>query len=411
MSKRTFRGLIAFFILFVAVWVVVVCGYLSRNDEGVWFSNSNLSTWHWADKLSEAPADDNTDETERPEETGGETETAEIHSHTRAMSLTLDETDDNAGIELYSDPTCPDCGGSMQIYTTYAGTCAENSSVLWECKDSNCGGGERVFVPNSKDPNNHTGFFSWVTTTRPVGTSSGVESYICSHCSSVTDTRAIFALPAEPEMEGHHFVGWYKDEALTSPYNSDYLYEDTALYAKFEINVHTVTFDSDGGTEFENITANWNTNISTATPEKTGYNFLGWFKADGTQFEDTEAITGDTTLTAHWQIKTFTVTFYVNGAVYTTVIVEYGSVLSKVADEAGVFAKNIVSFYNLNSETPTAYASELIVSDDVTVLANEPTTWQKIKGSKYTPWVAGGVAVFVVICVIVGVVQGKKKRG
>ena len=53
MSKRAFRGLIAFLIFFVAAWAVVACGYLSRNDEGVWFSNSNFSTWHWRDKVPE----------------------------------------------------------------------------------------------------------------------------------------------------------------------------------------------------------------------------------------------------------------------------------------------------------------------------------------------------------------------
>lgn len=39
-------------ILTLAIGVAVVCcvGYVSRNDEGKWFSNPDLASWHWADK-------------------------------------------------------------------------------------------------------------------------------------------------------------------------------------------------------------------------------------------------------------------------------------------------------------------------------------------------------------------------
>ena len=39
-------------LLTLAIGAAVVCcvGYVSRNDEGKWFSNPDLASWHWADK-------------------------------------------------------------------------------------------------------------------------------------------------------------------------------------------------------------------------------------------------------------------------------------------------------------------------------------------------------------------------
>ena len=54
---RNNKILSAFMSLVLAgVLVAVICclGFVSRNDEGKWFKNGNLSTWHWSDK---SPAD------------------------------------------------------------------------------------------------------------------------------------------------------------------------------------------------------------------------------------------------------------------------------------------------------------------------------------------------------------------
>lgn len=46
---------------------VCCAGYASRNDDGKWFGNGNLSTWHWSDK---SPVIDG-DETDKPNGTTG----------------------------------------------------------------------------------------------------------------------------------------------------------------------------------------------------------------------------------------------------------------------------------------------------------------------------------------------------
>lgn len=384
-----------------------------------------------------------------PETDDGET-TAVLHRHKVMSASVSNDEDENAGIELHSSNLCPNCGSVTEAGVFNEGNCSRNSYYYYRCTNEDCGSGLSVEVPNSKNPNKHTGFsytrditaatcvaegsalytcrgcgatetrsvpatgvhnYSWVITTKPVGDGSGVESYICNGCSNVTQTRTIFALPADPEKEGYHFVGWYTDEALTNAYNSDYIYSDTNLYAKFEINRCTVTFNSDGGTELDSVTVDWNTVITPFVPEKTGYNFIGWAKSDGTKYEG-EAIKGDMTLLALWQIKTFTVTFYVNDTLYTTVTVEYGSVLSKVADDVAVYANNIISFANVNGETPAVPANEMLVEGDIVVMAREPSTEEKIANTiKNNKWqIIGGVAGGLVLIVIIVAVCGSKKR-
>lgn len=221
--------------------------------------------------------------------------------------------------------------------------------------------------------------------------------------------RATVPLPDDPVKEGYHFVGWYLDEEFTQAYDNSPIYEDTQLYAKFEINVYTVTFDSAGGNEVESITVDWNTVITPTELEKTGYNFLGWYLTDGTKYEG-QTIKEDITLTAHWEIKRFTVLFYVEGELYTTVTVDYGTNLGAVADVAEVFLNNIVSFANVNGETPEVTADKMTVSDDMIVVANKPSTFEKIWKYKYTPYIIGGVCAIVALGVAVTVIEKKKKQ-
>ena len=64
------------------------------------------------------------------------------------------------------------------------------------------------------------------------------------------------------------------------------------------------------------------------TPTKEGYNFLGWFKADGTQLKATDTVSADNDsaihVTSKWEIKKYTVTWDVDGT-KTTQTYNYGS--------------------------------------------------------------------------------------
>jgi len=54
--------------------------------------------------------------------------------------------------------------------------------------------------------------------------------------------------PSDPTKEGHTFDGWYTDEALTTAYTfSTMPAEDLTLYAKWDANAYTITYEKNGG--------------------------------------------------------------------------------------------------------------------------------------------------------------------
>jgi uncharacterized repeat protein (TIGR02543 family) len=98
----------------------------------------------------------------------------------------------------------------------------------------------------------------------------------------------------------------------------------------------TVSFDSQGGSAVNSITASYNDAIKSPTPTKTGYTFLGWYKdASGTQAWNfaTDKVTASTTLYAKWGINKYTVTFNSNGgSSVATKTGNYDSVIAKPAN-------------------------------------------------------------------------------
>ena len=104
------------------------------------------------------------------------------------------------------------------------------------------------------------------------------------------------------------------------------------LYAVWELNSYTVSFVVDGETT---STINVNIDASATLPEepsKEGYNFVGWFYEDGTQYTN-QGITADTVLTAKFEIIKCTVTFIVDGEVYARYECDYGTNLSELLSQ------------------------------------------------------------------------------
>ncbi|MDD6981119.1 MAG: InlB B-repeat-containing protein [Clostridia bacterium] len=119
------------------------------------------------------------------------------------------------------------------------------------------------------------------------------------------NTAAI--LPAAPEKEGYDFAGWYLGDTaydFSTPVKAD-----LTLTAKWTVKTSTVTFDTAGGSTVTPQTVEWN---ATATlpdePSKEGYDFIGWYLG-GTAYDFSTPVKSNITLVAHWQVKTFTVTF------------------------------------------------------------------------------------------------------
>ncbi len=220
-------------------------------------------------------------------------------------------------------------------------------------------------------------------------------------------------LPEPLVKEGHTFVGWFYDSAYTRPYDGAPIYEDTPLYAKYVINRYTVTFNSDGGTEIASQTVDWNTVIVPEAPTNTGYKFVGWFLSDGTEYTN-QPIKSDITLTAHWEVIMCTVTFYVDGEVYTTKTVEYGTQLVDIVASANEFNLIVLSIRSTSGSFDGSNITNTVVTDDSVELVSEELAgadkvmnaikqnkWQVIGG------VVGGIAI---IAVIFGMVGGSKRK-
>ena len=140
--------------------------------------------------------------------------------------------------------------------------------------------------------------------------------------------------------------------------------------------------------------------LSLETPTKLGHDFLGWFYEDGTEYTG-QAIKEDTTLIAHWQIKTFTVTFYVDGEIYTVKEVEYGTVFSKIVEEAATENLELLAVLEGESEKKIKNYLNTEITDNYSVRAIktklDPTAAQIFIGQY--PWIfaVGGAAMSLVV--------------
>jgi len=136
--------------------------------------------------------------------------------------------------------------------------------------------------------------------------------------------------PAAPARLHYSFSGWFTaaDGGTQVPF--PYLVQDDAtLYAQWEVDTHTVTFDLEDGTTPTTQTHDYGSSIGAPTaPTRIGYTFAGWFTdaTDGTHITFPYTVAGDATLHAQWTINEYTLTFEPNnGDAATTVTDDYAT--------------------------------------------------------------------------------------
>jgi len=108
--------------------------------------------------------------------------------------------------------------------------------------------------------------------------------------------------PEEPIREGYRFNGWTNDDET---YNFDRrVTENITLIARWEVMMHTITFDSNQGSEVESITIRHGEVAQRPdNPTRSNHRFSYWRynDEDGERFDWNEPITEDISLRARWQ--------------------------------------------------------------------------------------------------------------
>ncbi len=115
----------------------------------------------------------------------------------------------------------------------------------------------------------------------------------------------------DPTKQGYQFAGWYKGEQLFD-FNTS-INETTELKAKWK-QLYTVTFNPDNGSSqtTESVADGDTVKAPSTPPTKRGHKFLNWCK-DNNPFDFNTPITGDITLIAKWEKKTYTIKCDPNG--------------------------------------------------------------------------------------------------
>lgn len=107
-----------------------------------------------------------------------------------------------------------------------------------------------------------------------------------------------------PAKTGNTFEGWFSDEELTKEFSFDTaIVHDMTVWAKWQPDTFTVTFESNGGSEVDPQTIEYgNTVTQPDNPTKSGSAFSGWYSDEGlTQSYDfSSSVTSDITLYAKW---------------------------------------------------------------------------------------------------------------
>jgi len=135
---------------------------------------------------------------------------------------------------------------------------------------------------------------------------------------SVTDLSEQTVLPnplPTPTKSGYTFLGWYYDSSFTNTaVAGDPLTSDVTLYAKWELNTYTITYNSNGGSSIPQSSGVTQLPDPLPTPTKSGYTFRGWYyDSDFTnEAHAGDPLTDDVSLYAKWN-KNYRIFYNTNG--------------------------------------------------------------------------------------------------
>ena len=127
----------------------------------------------------------------------------------------------------------------------------------------------------------------------------------------------------EPTKMGYTFDGWTYNGQET-PIKTVTIEKGSigakSYTAHWTANEYAITYNANGGTASkETDTATYDSEFILATAERKGYTFVGWYNGNTKVVNGDWKITNDVTLTAKWQIITYTIGYDLDGGTATNV--------------------------------------------------------------------------------------------
>jgi len=127
--------------------------------------------------------------------------------------------------------------------------------------------------------------------------------------------------PTAPTRTGYSLVGWYRESAGTTAWDFaiDTVASDVTLYAKWNIDIYTISYSLDGGTNSGSNPAIYTVTTPTITlvaPSRMGYSFSGWYADAGFTTAAAPIVVGSTGLRmfyARWTAESYTITYILDG--------------------------------------------------------------------------------------------------
>ena len=129
-----------------------------------------------------------------------------------------------------------------------------------------------------------------------------------------TDTTSI-TMPDDPIKDDYTFDGWYWDNGTwQQPFTANSLLDipfssDIYVYAKLTPIVYTITYQSDDGIYQNPNSYTVEDTVSLSNATKDGYVFDGWYNGETRVTEIAAGSKGNLTLTAHWSLATYQITY------------------------------------------------------------------------------------------------------
>ena len=131
----------------------------------------------------------------------------------------------------------------------------------------------------------------------------------------------VIPAPDVPTKDLYICDGWYASEGIDNVIEWESGMKmparDLTFVAHWSKQQYSLTYVYDNGNESTTVNVAWGENISEPSnkPSKTGYEFAGWYNGDSKVVFPFEMPTENITLTAHWTVKQYTMTFYVDGEI------------------------------------------------------------------------------------------------